>query len=1349
MKKTVYQYYVFVIAPLIWISPCLSQNLVPNPSFETNVGCPTTPGDIDLAVPWTDGNSSADYFHICNPGQQFGIPQNYHGIQWPFSGVAYAGLVTRWPGDNFREYLVAPLIEPLIADSVYLVSFYVSPADDRCRTLAFGAFLSQIPPVFIDEQVLEYTPQVEEYGEYIGDYDSWTLISGCFTAEGGEEYITIGNFRSVLELPPDPTCVQDPLRSYYYVDEVSVYLSSTFETSFVLDPVEACDSFKLYPGVANEYLWEDGSTDPILTITQSGTYQVTLTTACNIQYGQIEITIIPTAPPVVLPQDTLLCAGDVLEIAMDEGAGDYVWQDNMHGGAYIISGPGVYAVSLTDVCETTSDTIVVEFADVPAFSLGEDTVICNSEAFTIALDPDFGEFTWHNGNNDSSFTIDGDGIYALTVTNLCGDAEDFITVDYVEPLDFSIGPEQAVLCAGDIIEIELDPDLGEFLWSDGSTGNTYTVSGEGFFSVEVSNACETVSDEMIVTILQPPEFDLGPDLTGCSVTFPIIFDLSGVAYAEEWEWTGGVNQSLFEITGSGVYSVTVSNACFAESDTITIDEVTPVIILPTDQVLCPGQTLVLDGGGLLGAYQWQDFSSADTFLVTGPGTYSLTVTNICGAGSDSVIVDYIPALTAPDLGADFSLCPGETGVLYAGVENVNYLWSEGTTGTVGTADSLAIASPGTYSVQIADVCTSASDTVIVTFNANPPDVDLPDTLDLCQGDSIVIEAGITGVQYLWEDGTQLSSVIVSSTGIYALTVSNTCGSDTDSVLVDDAGTAPLVSLGDDILLCSGDTVTVIPQSLHVESWLWHDSTTASSIDISAAGIIHVQGVNQCGTALDTLIVTMLPDAPTLDLGADLSLCPGETVTLSITWPDVNIVWHDASADSTYVITEEGIVHATISNACGSSSDTVVVELLLDVLELDLGVDQPLCPGETIIFDPGIADVEYLWQDGSDASTYQTNVPGLIILTISSACGASTDSVLIAEDTNGPQLDLGPDILACEGDTVVLQSGISGVTYLWQDGSGAAHFIAVQSGIYHLQVSNACGIDTDTIEVDMHGTIPTPALDADTSLCEGEVLELISHADSETSVVWQDGSLLSEFVVSQSGTYSLFETNHCGSGTDTIVISYEAGPEAFDLGEDIVLCPGDSVALTAPSTTTLITWHDGSHDAVLVADQEQIYSLQLSNDCGITSDEVSVSFDDDIPELSLDPSISLCDDEVIVLDATQPFAVTYTWSTGSILPSIQVTTPGDYSVSVSTSCYTVNDSVEVISDADCNHTLFIPNAFSPNGDNVNDEWMIVLNDPEITGVQCQIFDRWGNLIFVTESSPIVWDGKFNNQEMLPG
>lgn len=75
------------------------------------------------------------------------------------------------------------------------------------------------------------------------------------------------------------------------------------------------------------------------------------------------------------------------------------------------------------------------------------------------------------------------------------------------------------------------------------------------------------------------------------------------------------------------------------------------------------------------------------------------------------------------------------------------------------------------------------------------------------------------------------------------------------------------------------------------------------------------------------------------------------------------------------------VFAEISNSCGTSYDTIQVNALPDVPALNLGVDQTLCPGEIITLTPGIANVQYLWQDGSTGNSYQSTVEETIILVI--------------------------------------------------------------------------------------------------------------------------------------------------------------------------------------------------------------------------------------------------------------------------------------------------------------------------------------------------------------------------------
>lgn len=107
-----------------------------------------------------------------------------------------------------------------------------------------------------------------------------------------------------------------------------------------------------------------------------------------------------------------------------------------------------------------------------------------------------------------------------------------------------------------------------------------------------------------------------------------------------------------------------------------------MIELGPDTILCTGDTLLLSAPGNTGVYQWQDNSQNDTFFVTSPGLYSLSVTNFCGSEVDAITVDFIPDIVAPDLGPDLGLCPGELITLFANVPAANYLWQD-----LSTADS--------------------------------------------------------------------------------------------------------------------------------------------------------------------------------------------------------------------------------------------------------------------------------------------------------------------------------------------------------------------------------------------------------------------------------------------------------------------------------------------------------------------------------------------------------------------------------------------------------------------------------------------------------------------------------------
>ncbi len=550
-------------------------------------------------------------------------------------------------------------------------------------------------------------------------------------------------------------------------------------------------------------------------------------------------------------------------------------------------------------------------------------------------------------------------------------------------------------------------------------------------------------------------------------------------------------------------------------------------------------------------------------------------------------------------------------------------------------------------------------------------------------------------------------------------------------------------------------LALTPVFANVSSWQWHDGSVISTYMINGPGEISVAVSNNCGSAYDTLLVSLLTATPPLDLGTDTALCSGESFVLSINTPGVTIEWQDGSSGANYNVSGPGLVYASITNSCGSSHDTIQVDALPDVPALDLGIDQSLCPGEIISVSPDIANVQYLWQDGSTGNSYQSTQEETIILTISNDCGSSTDTIEVTESTQGPLLDLGPDIQVCSGETVTIQSGISGVNYAWQDGSTGPDFTTTQSGVFILDVNNNCGSVSDTIVVDISGVPPTPVLPADTSLCEGISLTLTSTANAETTIEWQNGSSSPTFTVTTAGVYTLSESNRCGNAADTITVAYLDAPDPFTLGTDTTLCPGETITLVAPSTAYTIMWQDGSDQASIVANQAATYSLQISNECGTESDEFVLDYDTRIPQLNLAPSISWCPGDIVTLDATQPFPAAYSWSTGATSSSIQIITPGVYTIEVSTPCNTLSMDVDVFPGTDCiepevHNNIYIPNIFSPNDDGINDNFALSFgSDLQVTAMTGSIFDRWGNMVYSSDEIPFEWDGFFADEAMMPG
>lgn len=252
------QLFKILIICLPFTSICFGQNLVPNPSFEDTVQCPTPNSQLQYATGWVNPNGySPDYFHSCanisNPN--FGVPNSYNGFQNAKTGVAYGGIYMPVnAGNDLREYIQIQLTDTLIAGLEYLVKFHVSLADSSIFSVnSIGAYLSNSAINSPTLKVFNVTPQVVNNPTInpLTDKNIWYEISDTIIAVGGENFITIGNFEfdSVVDTTTVIGGSSPSYASYYYIDDVSIEIKPTSINEF-----STTNIFSFYPNPANDIL---------------------------------------------------------------------------------------------------------------------------------------------------------------------------------------------------------------------------------------------------------------------------------------------------------------------------------------------------------------------------------------------------------------------------------------------------------------------------------------------------------------------------------------------------------------------------------------------------------------------------------------------------------------------------------------------------------------------------------------------------------------------------------------------------------------------------------------------------------------------------------------------------------------------------------------------------------------------------------------------------------------------------------------------------------------------------------------------------------------------------------------
>lgn len=298
-------------------------------------------------------------------------------------------------------------------------------------------------------------------------------------------------------------------------------------------------------------------------------------------------------------------------------------------------------------------------------------------------------------------------------------------------------------------------------------------------------------------------------------------------------------------------------------------------------------------------------------------------------------------------------------------------------------------------------------------------------------------------------------------------------------------------------------------------------------------------------------------------------------------------------------------------------------------------------------------------------------------------------------------------------------------------------------------------------------MPSIASNTNPTLCQGDSVQLSVPFQSGVRYQWNRAGLsLGEsatetaYWVKESGSFTLSLTNECEEEVSEAIKVVVGGLPEVPVGADVVVCYGESATLTASSPTAdFYQWYNESGE-VLGQSQGEFIIDNARADQRVRVSAVIGSCESEVASMAvrvvaLSDAAITADTTIIPLGTSLSLSVPwqpgyrYRWSPTESLSSDTVANP------VATPEDNATYTVTITSSEGCQQSgtlaitvqkvLLIPNAFTPNGDGVNDTWVIG-NLERFPGSQIQVFDRWGQVVLEATNYNQSWEGSFRGRAL---
>ncbi len=546
---------------------------------------------------------------------------------------------------------------------------------------------------------------------------------------------------------------------------------------------------------------------------------------------------------------------------------------------------------------------------------------------------------------------------------------------------------------------------------------------------------------------------------------------------------------------------------------------------------------------------------------------------------------------------------------------------------------------------------------------------------------------VLGAKFEWSADSlgiisRKSNLSASAAGIYQLVVSlNGCRKTQEIEIIDLRNTLTLDLMPNEPAICPGESITLEAFTNQKSAgFVWSIGTKGNAIEVTKAAFYSVTVSNELGCFVEKSIEVRLKSKPELDLGPDLEICQGDSISLSAPFSsDYHYRWTTGDTSFQVLAKKAGTFLLSLTNAenC-SNSDSVKIGVSLPP-SLSLPSLVQLCDGKSTQLRAISDAVLFRWNTGDTTATIQVSKAGSYQVDVLNKIGCRTSASVEVVSVPVPTSSLEAEINRCESDTVVLDPKIENAKYTWSTGDTTRVIQPKKSGTYFVNITlgQGCAL-SDTVLLNFLAK-PEIELGPNLNLCDGQFTSLEVKDSLAYRYRWNTNEKDAKIQVEKSGLYIVTVSNiaNCRS-TDSVRVEFMATPPPI-LPDSIISCKGKLSKLVAGDETYQYSWNTGESALLIIPENTGWYSVSITD--GTTKCNAIDSafvFIAPSPDFKLADTFFLCQSKKLEIKTLDGTGLKYQWNTGATTSKIEANSVGVYSVEVSNEygCFQVDSTILV-------------------------------------------------------------------------